>query len=111
MKIRHYRQGIVTVLAPEAPILDDGVADLAGKIAECVSEGDLRIVVDLSKVSFIESAGLELLLAKARDLAAQGGNLKIAHPSEICAEVLRLTRLSKRLEVYESADDARRSFI
>lgn len=111
MKIRHYKQGIVTMLAPESPIVDDGVAELDAKIKECAADGDLRLVVDLGKVPVIESAGLELLVKKARELASQGGALKIANPSEICRDVLRVTRLSRLLEIYETPDDARRSFI
>lgn len=111
MKIRHYKQGIVTMLAPESPVVDDGVGELAAKIDECVSDGDLRLVIDLNKVPVIESAGLELLVKKSRDLAARGGALKISNPSEICRDVLRVTRLTRVLEIYETPDDARRSFI
>ncbi|MCA9771303.1 MAG: STAS domain-containing protein [Myxococcales bacterium] len=111
MKIRQYKQGVVTVLEPEEPILDAGVAAMERVLDECIEAGDQKIVVDMGKVAFVESAGLETLVTRAARLTERGGALKIANPSEICREVLRVTRLGRVLEVYESTGEARKSFL
>lgn len=67
-----------------APELEDA---LAGPVSECAR----RLVVDLSGASFVDSTTLHLLLAAARRLDAQGGQLIVVAPDPNVRRVFQIT--------------------
>ncbi|MCA1834727.1 MAG: STAS domain-containing protein [Mycobacteriales bacterium] len=56
-----------------------------------------RLLVDLSEVTFIDSAGLEALLAAQRQLVANGGGLEIVACTRWVLRLLRVTELDRYL--------------
>jgi anti-sigma B factor antagonist len=65
------------------------------------------VVVDLRQVTFLDSAGVDALLA-ARDLAvAAGGALRIAGPGPLVLKVLRLTEVDLQFYPYRPIAEAR----
>ncbi len=69
-----------------------------------------RVICNLSNVNYIDSSGIASLiegLKAARDL---GSRLVLFGLSPIAREVLQLSRLLKVFEIYESEDQALRSF-
>lgn len=111
MRLRVFKQGAIVVLAPEEPIMGEAVAEFSDKVDEVLAEGENKIIVDIGTVPFIDSAGLEMLLDALSKARQAGGKVKVANPNAICADILRVTRLSNFLEVYEETDEARRSFL
>ncbi len=69
------------------------------------SEVAARIVLDLTRVSFIDSTGLRVLL-QAHDAAQAHGRGLAILPSEIVTRVIRLTGLDQRL--LDDTDDPSR---
>ena len=63
---------------------------------EC-SRRPAKLVVDLSAVEFIDSSGLNLLVATHRRLSDEGCLLVVASPSETVWRTLALTRLDETL--------------
>ncbi len=49
------------------------------------------VVVDLARVGFCDSAGLDVLIRARREALAQGRVVRLRAPSEAVAQVLRLT--------------------
>jgi anti-anti-sigma factor len=64
------------------------------------------IVVDLSKVDFLDSSGLGVLATAHRDAKAAGADLRIVRPRPAIDKVLTLTRLSEVIDTFDSVDDA-----
>jgi anti-sigma B factor antagonist len=97
--------GTVTVVAVggeidvhTAPQVDDALAAVAAPGS--------AVVADLTKVEFIDSTGLSVLvraLARARD---EGGSLGVVAPTERVTKVLRLTGLDAVLSVYDTVEAA-----
>jgi anti-sigma B factor antagonist len=64
----------------------DGDVDLASgqtvrsAVCEALDEGAREVVLDLSKVSFLDSTGLTALLNTARDVDRRGGSLRCEAP-------------------------------
>jgi anti-sigma B factor antagonist len=68
--------------------------------------GDLD--VDLSAVTEMDTAGLQLLLLAAREAAAHGGRLRVVGGSRAVADVLAIAHLDERLvHKHEVAEVAR----
>ena len=69
-----------------------------------------QLVFDLSPVTQLDAAGVEMLLRCMSEAHRRDGDLKMAAPSEQAAVVLELTRTERLFEIYETSMDAVRSF-
>jgi anti-sigma B factor antagonist len=83
---------------------------LRERLKDLVESGQRRIVLDLSGVDYIDSAGLGALVAGAASVRRGGGELKLANLTERVRGLMQITRLSTLFEVYDNLEKARRSF-
>ena len=71
------------------------------------TEGDARlVVVDLSAVTFIDSAGLGALVGAHRRMREGGGRLRIVRPPPLVARAFELTGLDGVLELCDAPEEA-----
>lgn len=88
----------------------DSSGRLRARLKEVLSNGDTQIVIDLSQVRFVDSAGLGALVAGLTTARNQGGNVKLAKVARQFRDQLVMTKLVTVFEVYDSVEDALRSF-
>jgi len=105
------KQGVVNVISGDDPLNADSLSDVTRLLDECIAEGQPRIVIDLQSIPLIDSAGLELLLDVYDQCARRGGALCLAGPNDLCHDILRITGVAERSEIYEDALSAVGSFI
>lgn len=105
------RQGAVEVIGGGDRISGDRVAELADLLHKCVKQGQPRVVLDLNGIAIVDSAGLEVLLDAHDEFQRLGGALKLANPGALCSEVLKLTGVGGKFEVFEDTGSAVRSFL
>lgn len=79
---------------------------LRKQLAAVISGGARRVVVDLARVTFIDSARSAVLAATHRVLAGKGGSLVLASPSPAARRVLSLLGMDQVIVVADSAADA-----
>jgi anti-sigma B factor antagonist len=65
-----------------------------------------RLVVDLSGVSFLGSAGVAVLAAADHRQRGQGGDLRVVAATRATRRVLELTGLDEQLSVHATLADA-----
>ena len=80
-------------------------------IKELRPKGGLKLVVDMEKTIFMDSKGCGVLLALLKMTIKQQGDTKIARPTPTVLEILELSRLDKVFEIYDSVENAKKSFI
>ncbi len=68
------------------------------------------IVINLSNVSYIDSGGLGTLVGLYTSARGAGGMIKLANLTHRVGELLQVTKLLTVFEVYDSEDQAIRSF-
>lgn len=86
-----------------APELDEALKNLT-------NDGRTNLVLDLSSVDYMSSAGLRALVSALRDCKKRSGDVRIATPSERVAEVLKLAGLDSVFQVYDNTTEAVGSF-
>ncbi len=64
-----------------------------------------KILVDLSQVGFMSSAGLAMLLVKGKMLRSGGGSLAVSGPSQRVADVLAMAGFNDLFPVYNDLDE------
>ena len=75
-------------------------------LTSVLAHGVPRIVVDLSRVAFMSSAGIGVLMGVRRVLADAGGSLVLASPHGEVAQVLSITGVAGVIPVTASLADA-----
>jgi anti-anti-sigma factor len=68
-------------------------------LISCAHEGQDRVVVDLARLEFVDSSGIEALLVGHQRLRAQGGALVLKDPPTRLETILRITGLDRTFSV------------
>lgn len=79
--------------------------DFKARMTGALTGAAPKVVLDLSGVAFIDSAGLASILSLVKGLP-EGGELRIAGARDAVRAVFRLTRLDKVLPLHDSLEDA-----
>jgi anti-sigma B factor antagonist len=75
-------------------------------LTDAISRGETRIILDLSRLGFCDSAGLRLLIQLHELTAKAGGWLRLAAPAPALQELIDLTNLHRILAIYPAVEDA-----
>jgi anti-anti-sigma factor len=76
------------------------------KILEQIASGQLRLIIDLGDLEYINSAGLRALLVAGKRLKPQGGRLLLAAPREPVRQVLQISGFSGIFETCATTKEA-----
>jgi anti-sigma B factor antagonist len=79
-------------------------------LKEIAKRGKFNVVLDMSGVDYISSAGLRALVALLRENKKHRGDVRLATPSERVMEVLSLAGLDSLFTVYDDRAAAVGSF-
>ena len=77
------------------------------KIAEAVEEGDHYVIIDLRRVSYMDSTGLGVLISGLKRTREHGGNICLLAPHHRVRKILKVTGLENVLCPYETLEEAR----
>ncbi len=79
---------------------------LVDVVSELVEEKKLDLVINLSKVKWISSTGLGILVSARSRFAKEGGVVKLCQPNDRVLGILQVTRLNLIFDVFESEKEA-----
>jgi anti-sigma B factor antagonist len=85
-------------------------AKLHDTLHELKEQGKTNVVVDLSKVKFMNSSGLGMLISAMTTMRNSGGDLRLANVADRIQSLLVITKLITVFKHFESVDDAARSY-
>lgn len=87
--------------------LDAGTApELEKNCANLISEGGKKLVLELSALEYVSSAGLRSVLAVAKKLKAAGGSLSLCGLSGLVQEVFSIAGFDSFLPVFDTVENA-----
>jgi len=85
-------------------------AELKILLKEQIVNGHLKIVVDLSQCTHLDSTFIGVLVVTHQKLLAIGGELKIVDPLDPAKELFYLTGIAKIFDTFEMVEEAVKSF-
>jgi anti-sigma B factor antagonist len=107
MKIKKKEIDGITVLEPSGEMYGGPEnMKLIDVVMELAEAGTLDLVIDLSKVKWISSTGLGIMVSARSKFAKLGGVIKLANPNSRVLGILQVTRLNLIFEVYDNAKEA-----
>jgi anti-sigma B factor antagonist len=105
------QSGSITIVDLRGSI-DLGEASLTFRhtIRDLVESGRIKIILNLSQVHSMDSAGIGELAGAYMPVKSRGGELKFLNPTKKVHGLLQITQLDRVFEVYTDEQMAIRSF-
>ncbi len=111
MKIKRDDQGGVAILRLEGKLMGGPDAEeFQGLVKGLVAEDQIKVLVDLGKVSWVNSTGLGILISGYTTLKNSGGSLKLVNVNKRIDQILIVTKLHTIFETFEDESRALASF-
>jgi anti-sigma B factor antagonist len=107
------KKGRISVLEISGKlIIGEGDVELRAKLQSLLDAGDRHFLFDMTRVSYMDSAGLGAVVACAKRAQAHSGLLKvIAVPLGKADTLFNVTGLKRVFEVYHDEESALASFL
>jgi len=90
--------------------IGEGDVLLREKVSELLDSGRTRILLNLEKVKYMDSAGIGELVACYKRAKEKNGIVKLLNPSGKVYDLLQLTKLEEVFETYREEKQALVSF-
>jgi anti-anti-sigma factor len=101
----------VTVLRPVGPLTQADADQFKARLIEVATQTLGRVVIDASRVPYVDSHGLESLVEMSEAMGESGRVLKICALGETLREVFDLTGWGDAFEYYRDPISGVRSFL
>lgn len=106
MRVDLHNTGDKLVITPQEDRLDAAsAASFKGQILDAINSGNLKLVLDLKMVSFIDSSGLTAIISALKSLGNEG-HMVVCGLGNNTESLFRLTRLDRLIKVFPNQDAA-----
>ena len=110
MEIAVEKTGDIAVVQIPVEELDaSNAAELKRDIGP-VLEANKKVVLDLSRLRFVDSSGLGALLSSLRQLTGRGGDLRLFGMSKPVRALFELVRMHRIFDIYGTKEEAMHAF-
>lgn len=110
MDIQVREAGNVIILDINGEIDLYNAPEIKENIKNQMEQGKNQIIINLDKVSYIDSSGIGVLISSLSNLKKAGGGLKIIHVYASVRKVFELTKLTSFFDIYDSEQEALSAF-
>ena len=100
----------ILILSADGGLNSHNADQFVGELQTLVESGARKLIVDCTKLTYISSYGIGILIRLHKKLAEVGGEVKIAAVDNPIIKILRLMRLDTVFEIYMNAREAREAF-
>ncbi|MBD3376441.1 anti-sigma factor antagonist [candidate division KSB1 bacterium] len=111
MQIKEQMKGDVAVIALKGKLMG-GPETMAihTKVKELIESGVNKVVIDLGKVSWMNSTGLGALMSSMTSLRNADGDLKLTHVTDKVKSLFMITKLITIFDTFDTEEEAIASF-
>ncbi|MEM7050817.1 MAG: STAS domain-containing protein [Acidobacteriota bacterium] len=94
-------EGPIEVVALSGDIDSSATPVLRNELTDLVDSGNPLLILNLSKVRFVDSSALFLFVTLLKRCRAVGGDIALVGPNPTVRSIIQLTRLHRVLGVFE----------
>ena len=105
-----FEQGDIRIIEIIGRLDGNSSPEFARVLDQILDHGLRKIVLDMGSVDYISSPGLREIVRVFKRVKADGGDLRIANPSDPVMAVMRLAGLDDTLQIYTTRSAAVTSF-
>ena len=103
-------QGIAVVRVGEARLMYPLLSEFSNTVTTLLGAGERRVLLDLSRVTYVDSATIGCLMDLYRQATAAGGVLKLSGVQKRVETMLSMTGAQNFLEIHPDEPTALKSF-
>ena len=101
----------VLILSADGGLNSQNAEEFVDELQTLVDAGARKLILDCTRLSYISSYGIGILIRLHKKLAKVGGEVKIAALDSPVVKVLRFLHLDQVFEIYQNVGEARRAFV
>ena len=104
MDINHVKEGEISIITINGR-LDAATAPVADKTIKNILEGDcLRMLFDFSKLDYLGSGGLRVILGAIKELRRKGGQIVLCSLPNLVREIFEVSGFNSLIPITESLE-------
>jgi len=84
--------------------------DIKRAFDRLVSKKEPKIIINLSRVTYVDSSGLATLVEVLKNMRAYGGRMKLTNMAPKIKSLFEITKLEKLFEIMSDEEDAISTF-
>jgi len=102
--------GVAIVRVQESRLMYPLLSEFAGTLTALIGSGEQKLLLDLSVVTYVDSATIGCLMDVYRQATAVGGTLKLTGVQKRVETMLTMTGAQNFLEIHPDESSAIKSF-
>jgi len=111
LQIAEHQSGDATVLVLTGDItMDDGDLAFRQKVHELIDKGQVKLIVDLAGMNYIDSSGIGMLVAKVQTVRQKQGDIKLVRLTRRTQSLLSMLKLAMVFETFDDEEAAVRRY-
>jgi anti-sigma B factor antagonist len=79
-------------------------------LAKLLNENHKKVIFDLSRVNYLDSSGIGILVMCHAKLKKAGGSLRIAGAEGMVRQIIEMTNVNKLVDLFATASEASKDF-
>ena len=103
-------QGVAIVRIQETRLMYPLLSEFASTVTSLIAAGERKVLLDLSAVTYVDSATIGCLIDLFRQLHGVGGQLKLSGVQKRVESMLTLTGTPNFIEIHPDEPSAVKSF-
>jgi anti-anti-sigma factor len=111
MKLRVIEHGDIIEVIVEGNVLQENVGYFKTRILDLINDGNIKIILNMGSTDYISSLCLAVLIDAKGRLSVLKGDLKIAVVNRLVRNLMEITNLVRKIEIYDTIEDATKSFM
>jgi anti-sigma B factor antagonist len=100
----------ILILSADGGLNADTAHEFVQQLETLIDTGVKQIIVDCTRLDYISSYGVALLVRLHGKLAKHGGDVKIAAPHSRVLQVLTVMKMGQVFDIYPDVNQARLAF-
>jgi anti-sigma B factor antagonist len=111
MKVTTEQSGAISIVrVAENRLMYPMLGDFAGTVSTLIASGQRDILIDLTPVTYVDSATIGCLMDLYRQVSTTGGHLKLSGVQKRVETMLTMTGAQNFIEIHADEPSAVRSF-
>ena len=102
--------GDVSEIIIEGNVLQENVDLLKSRFYDMIDNGEIKLIMNMGNSNYVSSLCLAVMVDVKNRVAQLNGDLKIAKVNRLIRNLLEITNLIKKINVFDSVEEAVNAF-
>jgi anti-sigma B factor antagonist len=100
----------VLILSADGGLNMDNADEFVSELETLVESGIRKLIVDCTKLTYISSWGMRVLMLLHKKLAGRGGDVKLVGVQGPIIRLLEIVKFDRIFQIYPNVDEALKAF-